>query len=169
MAKMTISRSSAPSTTAPTVSKASIGRAGRTPCAARLARVAEGCTWFPSRAEDDRQFGQATQYQPVAVAPAQRRPGDGQPHGRETAVQGGERDHALEPGQPGTQAVVNAVAEGHVAGIGPGDVESLRVGVPGRVPAGCGQRDDYLGEGWDDGSAEGDVAGGVPERRVRHR
>src|ERR1700749_225533 len=30
-----------------------------------------------ARAEDDRQFGQASKYQPVAVAPAQRRPRDG--------------------------------------------------------------------------------------------
>ena len=55
----------------------------------------------PLRAEDDRQFGQASQYKPVAVSPAQCRPGDGQPHGGEAAVQGGERYHALEPGQPG--------------------------------------------------------------------
>ena len=41
--------------------------------------------------------------------------------------------------------------------------------VPGRVAVGRGQRDDHLGEGWDDGPAEGDVLGGVPERRVRHR
>src|SRR6266550_7312980 len=121
------------------------------------------------RAEDDRQFGQAAQYQAVAVAPAQRRPWDGQPHGGEAAVQAGERDHALEPGQPGTQAVVDAVAEGQVAGVGPGDVESVRVVVAGRVPVGGGQRDDHLGEGWDDIAAEGDVLGGVPERRVRDR
>ena len=34
-----------------------------------------GVVAVPLRAEDDRQFGQAAQYQPVAVAPAQRRPG----------------------------------------------------------------------------------------------
>src|SRR5690348_14245027 len=56
--------------------------------------------------EDDWQLGQAAQDQPVAVAPAQRRPGDGQAHGGEASVQGGERYHALEPGQPGAQAVV---------------------------------------------------------------
>src|SRR6185437_1934511 len=113
--------------------------------------------WFPLRAEDDRQFGQAAQYQPVTVAPAQRRLRDGQPHGGKAAVQGGERYQALEPGQPGTQAVVNAVAEGQVASVGPGDVEGARVAVPGRVPVGRGQRDDHLGEGGDDGPAEGDV------------
>jgi hypothetical protein len=43
------------------------------------------------RVEDDRQFGQAAKYQSVAVAPAQRRPWDGEPHGGEAAVQGGER------------------------------------------------------------------------------
>ena len=47
------------------------------------------------RAEDDRQFGQAAKYQSVAVAPAQRRSWDGQPHGGEAAVQGGERDQAF--------------------------------------------------------------------------
>jgi hypothetical protein len=84
-------------------------------------------------------------------------------------VQGGERYHALEPGQPGTKAVVNAVAEGQVAGVRPGDVEGPRAGVPGRVPVGRRQRDDHLGEGWDDGPAEGDVLGGVSECRVRDR
>jgi len=64
---------------------------------------------------------------------------------------------------------VDAVAEGQVTGVGPGDVEGFRVGVPGRVPVGCGQRDDHLGEGGDDGLAEGDVLGGVPERGVRDR
>src|SRR6185312_14188643 len=121
-----------------------------------------------ARAEDDRQFGQASQYQPVAVAPAQRRPWDGQSHGGEAAEQGGERYQALEPGQPGAQAVVNAVAEGQVAGVRPGDVEFIRVVVSGRVPVGRGQRDEHLGEGRDDDPAEGDVLGGVPERRVRH-
>jgi hypothetical protein len=82
-------------------------------------------------------------------------------------VQGGERYRAFEPSQPGTQAVVDAVAEGQVAGIRPGDVEGIRVGVPGRIPVGRDQRDDHLGEGWDDGPAEGDVLAGVPERRVR--
>jgi len=45
-------------------------------------------------------------------------------------MQGGEGDHALEPGQPGPQAVVNAVAEGQVTGVRPGDVEGFRMAVP---------------------------------------
>jgi hypothetical protein len=54
-------------------------------------------------------------------------------------VQGGERYHGFEAGQPGAQAVVDAVAEGQVAGVRPGDVEGLRVVVPGRVPVGRGE------------------------------
>src|SRR5262249_46676063 len=71
--------------------------------------------------------------------------------------------------QPGAQAMVDAVAEGQVAGVGPGDVEGLRVVVAGWIAVGRGQRDDHLGEGGDDGAAEGDVVGGVPECRVRDR
>src|SRR6478672_11992441 len=91
------------------------------------------------RAEDDRQFGQAAKYQSVAVAPAQRRPWDGQPHGGEAAVQGGECYQALQAGQPGPQAVMDAMAEGQVAGVRPGGVESARVLVSVRVPVGRGQ------------------------------
>lgn len=71
---------------------------------------------FPLRAEDNWQFGQASQNQAVAVSPAQRRGWNGQPRSGIAAVQGGERYHILEPGCPDTQAVVDAVAEGRGRG-----------------------------------------------------
>ena len=52
----------------------------------------------------------------------------GELEGREPLGEGLEHLLALEPGQRGAEAVVDAVAEGEVVVVGPGDVEPVGVG-----------------------------------------
>src|SRR4051812_38999264 len=96
------------------------------------------------RSEADRELTEPAQHQPVTVAPAQLGGVDGEPHGGESAVQGGEGDAGLHPGQRCTEAEVDAVAEGEVAAVGAPDVEQLRIAVAGRISVRGRQRDDHL-------------------------
>src|SRR4029078_13077199 len=85
---------------------------GNQTCSALLA-VGER-RWILRGPEGDGEFGEAAQHEAVAVVPAQRRGCDGQPHAGEPGEQGGERDQAFQSGQPGAEAVVDAVAEGQM-------------------------------------------------------
>jgi len=86
----------------------------------------------------------------------------------EPAGQSLERRLGFEASEGGTQAEVDAVAEGEVSAVIPGEVEAIGICEPGRIPVGRGQQGQDLLTLLDRDPPELDVAGGRPGRGV-HR
>ncbi len=115
------------------------------------------------------QFGEPAQDEAVSMVPVEVLPRDGQPHPGEAGDERGERDLRLQPGQPGPEAVVDAVAERQVRAAGAPDVEDVGVLGPRGVAPRRGQRDQHLDPGRHGRAGDRHVAGRVAEGRVGDR
>src|SRR5262249_54807994 len=119
-------------------------------------------------AGDDRQLGETTEDEPVAVAPVEVLETDRRTELREAVQQRTEGQLSFHARQRGAEAEVDTVAEGEVTDVRPVDVERLGLRVPLLVPVGRRQRDDHLGPGRDRRAAQLHLLDRVAERRVRN-
>src|SRR4051812_328543 len=117
--------------------------------------VSGGC------AEPDRQLGHAADQRAAPVGEVL----GGQGELRARGEQAAQRDLALDPGQRGAEAVVQAVAEGEVPAVVAGHVEPGGVGEPAVVAVGRGDPQHDDGALRDRRARDLDVLGGEPDRR----
>ena len=97
------------------------------------------------RARNNGKSREASEDEPVAVAPVELAIGIGKTEVGEAAQQRGKGELSLHTGEHGAEAVMDAVPEGKVTGFGPVDVELLGVFIVGGVSVGGRQTDDHLG------------------------
>jgi hypothetical protein len=89
-----------------------------------------------SRPRDDREVGETTEDEPVAMAPVQLLAGDGQSELREAEKQRAQRELAFHARQRGAETEVDAVSERDVVRVAAFEVECLRVGSTVGIPVG---------------------------------
>src|SRR3989440_4305254 len=89
-----------------------------------------------SRPRDDRELGETTEDEPVAMTPVQLLAGDGQSELREAEKQRTQRELAFHARQGGAEAEVDAVSERDVVRVAAFEIECLRVDGTIGIPVG---------------------------------